>query len=409
MAIFLKAVLRGWRFCSAVILAAVLVAPAGAQDTVKIGVSGPFSGGSAPMGNSMRMGIQMAVDEINTYVGGVLGRKIELVERDDESNPKKGAQIAKELIEKEKVVVTVGVVNTGVGLASIDSYQQAGVPLLVAVSTGAELTKRYAPPAAPRNFIFRMSAPTAVSNRFMARHLVERLGMKRIAILADDTGYGEAEMNDLVAALKSLKIDPVVIKRFSIGDRDMRTQLEAARSADAQVLVMYGIGPELAAIARNRRDMGWQVPTFASWTISMRNFLDQAGEAGDGVMAAQSFIIGSESPRHRSFISEFRHRYGDDAMESAMSAAQGYDAMRVLFNAISLAGSTDGDAIRSALERIDRGVEGVVSTYLHPFSPDDHDALTENMLVLGVVRQGRIEYAFQEDARRSFAVRRKEQ
>ena len=409
MAIFLKAVLRGWRFCSAVILAAVLVAPAGAQDTVKIGVSGPFSGGSAPMGNSMRMGIQMAVDEINTYVGGVLGRKIELVERDDESNPKKGAQIAKELIEKEKVVVTVGVVNTGVGLASIDSYQQAGVPLLVAVSTGAELTKRYAPPAAPRNFIFRMSAPTAVSNRFMARHLVERLGMKRIAILADDTGYGEAEMNDLVAALKSLKVDPVLIKRFSIGDRDMRTQLEAARSADAQVLVMYGIGPELAAIARNRRDMGWQVPTFASWTISMRNFLDQAGEAGDGVMAAQSFIIGSESPRHRSFISEFRHRYGDDAMESAMSAAQGYDAMRVLFNAISLAGSTDGDAIRSALERIDRGVEGVVSTYLHPFSPDDHDALTENMLVLGVVRQGRIEYAFQEDARRSFAVRRKEQ
>ena len=409
MAIFLKAVLRGWRFCSAVILAAVLVAPAGAQDTVKIGVSGPFSGGSAPMGNSMRMGIQMAVDEINTYVGGVLGRKIELVERDDESNPKKGAQIAKELIEKEKVVVTVGVVNTGVGLASIDSYQQAGVPLLVAVSTGAELTKRYAPPAAPRNFIFRMSAPTAVSNRFMARHLVERLGMKRIAILADDTGYGEAEMNDLVAALKSLKVDPVLIKRFSIGDRDMRTQLEAARSADAQVLVMYGIGPELAAIARNRRDMGWQVPTFASWTISMRNFLDQAGEAGDGVMAAQSFIIGSESPRHRSFISEFRHRYGDDAMESAMSAAQGYDAMRVLFNAISLAGSTDGDAIRSALERIDRGVEGVVSTYLHPFSPDDHDALTENMLVLGVVRQGRIEYAFQEDARRSFAVSRKEQ
>lgn len=409
MSIESKRVFRVVRRCLLALTMGAVAAPVLAEQTIKIGVSGPFSGGSAPMGNSMRMGIEMAVDEINTYVGGVLGRKVELVLRDDESNPKKGAEIAKELIEKEKVAVTVGVVNTGVGLASIDAYQQAGVPLLVAVSTGAELTRRYAPPAAPKNFIFRMSAPTAVSNRFMARHLVERLGMKRIAILADDTGYGEAEMNDLVAALKSLKTEPVLIKRFSIGDRDMRSQLEAARGADAQVLVMYGIGPELAAIARNRRDMGWQVPTFASWTISMRNFLDQAGEAGNGVMAAQSFIPGSESPRHRSFISEFRQRYGNDAMESAMSAAQGYDAMRVLFNAMSSAGSTDGDAIRKALERIDRGVEGVVSTYIHPFTADDHDALTENMLVLGVVRQGRIEYAFQEDARRSFAVRRKEQ
>ncbi|QID18215.1 ABC transporter substrate-binding protein [Nitrogeniibacter mangrovi] len=391
----------------ALLLVGVSLSPVMAQESIRIGLSGPFSGGSAPMGQSMRLGIRMAVDEINRYVGGVLGRKIELVERDDAADPATGQAIATALIEQDKVVATVGIVNTGVGLASIDAYQRAGVPLVVAVSTGAELTRRYAPPAAPRNFIFRMSPPTAVGNRFLARHLVERLGARRIAILADETGYGEAEKRDLVAALKPLGVEPVVVERFAIGDRDMRAQLERAREANAQVLVMFGIGPELAAIARDRQAMGWQVPVFASWTISMRNFLDQAGAAGEGVMAVQSFIPGSESPRHRVFLSEFARRYGPDAMASAMSAAQGYDAMRVLFNAIARAGSTDGDAIRRALEHLDRGVEGVVTTYIQPFTPADHDAITENMLVLGVVHRGHIEYAFKADAQRSLAVRHK--
>jgi branched-chain amino acid transport system substrate-binding protein len=397
------------RLLSALCLSFGLAAsPVHAEDTIKIGLSGPFSGGSAPMGNSMRLGIRMAVDEINTYVGGVLGRKIELIERDDTANPAKGLEIAEELVGKLKVVATVGIVNTGVALKSIDVYQNAKVPLVVAVSTGSEVTQRFAPPNAPASYVFRMSPRTGVSNAFLARHLVEARGLRQIGIVADDTGYGEAEMGDLVKALATHGVTPVRVERFGIGDRDMRAQLDAVRAAGAQALVMYGIGPELAAIAKTKVDMNWTVPTFASWTVSMRNFLDQAGPAGDGVMTVQSFIPGSENTRHRQFVSEFATRFGKDAMESAMSAAQGYDAMRVLFNAMSLAGDTDGNRIRLALEQLNRGVEGVVTTYIRPFTADDHDAITENMLVLGVVREGRIDYAFKDDARRSFAVRRKE-
>src|SRR5438477_8582341 len=101
---------------------------------VKIGLTGPFSGGSAPMGESMRNGVRLLVADYNKY-GGWLGRRIELVERDDKANPELGAKIAKELIEEEKVVATIGIVNTGVGLASIDLYQRAKVPLIIAVST----------------------------------------------------------------------------------------------------------------------------------------------------------------------------------------------------------------------------------------------------------------------------------
>src|SRR5438309_9449271 len=88
-----------------------------AADTIKIGVDGPFTGGSSSMGVSMRDGVRLAVDEINK-AGGVLGRPLQLVERDDESKNERGVQIAQELINKEKVAAVVGYINTGVALAS---------------------------------------------------------------------------------------------------------------------------------------------------------------------------------------------------------------------------------------------------------------------------------------------------
>ena len=88
-----------------------------AADPIKIGVTGPFTGGSAPMGVSMRDGVKLAVTEINAQ-GGVLGRKLEVIERDDEAKNERGVQVAQELINKEKVSATVGFINTGVALAS---------------------------------------------------------------------------------------------------------------------------------------------------------------------------------------------------------------------------------------------------------------------------------------------------
>lgn len=382
-----------------------------AEETIKIGLSGPFSGGSAPMGTSMRNGIRLAVEEINQFVGGVNGKKIELLEFDDQANNDKGRAIAEAFVNEHKVTATIGVVNTGVALNSIEVYQKARVPLMVAVSTGSPVTLRYAPPDSSENFIFRVSPPTTVSTSFLANHLLKRAGFKRIALLADDTGYGKAEMTDFVAALKRNNVEPVVIERFPIGARDMRAQLERARAAGADVVMMFGIGPELAAIVRNKNDMGWTVPVYGGWTVSMRNFLDAAGPAGEGVFTVASFIPTSQNMRHRLFVKNYLERFGKDAMESAMSSAQGYDAMRLLYNGLALADDLSGDSIRLSLERlggrVGRGVEGVVTTYTRPFTPEDHDAITENMLVIGVVRNGRVDYAFEDDARQSHGIRHK--
>src|SRR6478736_10046574 len=120
---------------------AATTSPSFAADPIKIGVDGPFTGGSSSMGVSMRDGVRLATDEINK-AGGVLGRQIQLIERDDEAKNERGAQIAQELINKEKVVAVVGYINTGVGLASERFFQEAKIPVFNNVATGTVVTKQ---------------------------------------------------------------------------------------------------------------------------------------------------------------------------------------------------------------------------------------------------------------------------
>ena len=112
-----------------------------AADPIKIGVNGPFTGGSSSMGVSMRDGVRLATKEIND-AGGVMGRKIELVERDDEAKNERGVQIAQELVNKEKVTAVVGYINTGVALASQRFFQEAKIPVMNNVATGSLVTDR---------------------------------------------------------------------------------------------------------------------------------------------------------------------------------------------------------------------------------------------------------------------------
>ena len=128
-------------------------------EPIKVGLSGPFTGGSSSMGVSMRDGARLAVAEINKS-GGVLGRPILLIERDDEAKNEIGVQVAQELINKEGVVATLGYINTGVALASQRFYQEAEIPVINNVATGTAVSTQFKPP----NYVFRTSAADATSS-----------------------------------------------------------------------------------------------------------------------------------------------------------------------------------------------------------------------------------------------------
>ena len=133
------------------------------------------------MGVSMRDGVRLATDEINK-AGGVLGRQLLLIERDDEAKNERGVQIAQELINKEKVTATVGFINTGVALAAQRFYQDAKIPVMNNVATGSLITKQFADQ--PENYIFRNAAHDSIQAPMIVEEAITRRGYQKVAILA---------------------------------------------------------------------------------------------------------------------------------------------------------------------------------------------------------------------------------
>ncbi len=367
-------------------------ASAFAADPIRIGLTGPFTGGSSPMGTSMRDGVKLAASEINAK-GGVLGRPIQLIERDDEAKNERGIQVVQELINKEKVVAAMGFINTGVSLAAQRFYQEAKIPVINNVATGSVVTKQFLPPEHADNYVFRTSANDTLQSAMIVEEAVGKRKFTKVAILADSTNYGQLGREDLEKALDKKGIKPVATEKFNIKDVDMTPQLLKAKQAGAQAILTYAIGPELAQIANGMEKLGWKVPMMGSWTLSMANFIDNAGKNGEGAVMPQTFIQEGNTPKRKAFIEAYQKTYKVDRIPSPVSAAQGYDSMYLLAAAIKQAGTTDGPKVREALENLKEKIDGVVKTYDHPYTHDDHEAIKTGDAVMGMVSGGHVVHA----------------
>lgn len=356
-------------------------------DDIKIGVYGPFSGGSAPMGVSMRNGAKIAVEEINA-AGGVLGKKLALVDRDDEAKNERGGQIMQELLDKENVVAVLGPANTGVANASTQYTQQKKIPQIINVAAGAKVNEFFA--TNPENYIFRIAASDDIQSKVIVGNALKR-GAKKIALLCDDTNYGQNGREKMEAVLASAGIKPVYVGKFKIKDTDMTAQLQEAKAAGADVLLAYGIGPELAAVSNSMDRISWKVPMIGSWTLSMSNYTTNAGKNGNGTMMPQTFIeANAQTPKQQQFLKTYQEKFKESPISSAVSAAQGYDSVYLLKLAIEQAGNTEGPAIKNALENLNAQYEGLTGNYTKPFSSTDHEAIKESNVSLGMVQDGKI-------------------
>ena len=375
-----------------------------AAEPIKIGVAGPFTGGSSSMGVSMRDGVRLAVAEINKS-GGVLGRQLLVVERDDEAKNERGVQIAQELISKEKVTAAVGYINTGVALASQRFFQEAKIPVMNNVATGSIITQQFKDQ--PDNYIFRNAAHDSIQAPMIVEEAITRRGFKKVAILADSTNYGQLGREDLEKALAAKGLKAVAVEKFNIKDVDMTAQLLKAKEAGADAVLTYGIGPELAQIANGMTKLGWKVPMVGSWTLSMANYIDNAGPGGEGARMPQTFIQEPTTPKRQAFIINYLKTFNpkNARIDSPVSAAQGYDSIYLLAAAIKQANSTDGPKIKAALEDLKTPVEGVVTTYNKPFTAKDHEAITANIPVFGEVKGQRVVYAYSDDQKKASEVR----
>jgi branched-chain amino acid transport system substrate-binding protein len=384
---------------------AAAVAQAPDKNTIKIGAIFPLTGGSSDMGTSARMGAQVAVDQLNQELGGLLGRKVQLVVRDDAATPDTGLKHAEDLVLNEKVHATVGYCNSGVAMKALDVFQANKHPLLVTCATGSAITGKY--PAA-ESYIFRTSARDQLQSQFLVDDIVKRK-LKKVALLVDDSGYGDAGLKDLEAALQKAGLAAHKVLRFKVGVKTLLDEVKQLKDAGADALVGWTVGPEQGVIAASRAAAKWDVPQFGPWGLSHASALSGSGGAANGTLMVQTVLPNVGMERHASFLRAYAKLSKELPIGSMMAAAQSYDAVNLLLRAMFQTQSDlSGPRIKHALENISKPYYGVVTTYASPFSNKDHDAISANMLWLGTWVNGERGYAYKEDAAKAVVLRRKE-
>ena len=385
------------------LLLGLLVLPLCAGDTVKIALTGPFSGGSAPMGVSMRDGAKLAIAELNAAGGIQVGPRklpIEVVERDDEAKNERGALIAQELSAMDDLAGVIGSVNTGVVLAGDRHFQEKGITKIITPAAGSQSMTQWSEAKVKDLSIFRFAAHDGIQSAMVVAEAVRR-GLFKVALLHDSTNYGVSGRDDLLRQIQAQggKLKVVATEKFNIGDKDMTAQLLRAKSAGAQAILIWGIGPELAAAANGLGKLGMKIPLIGGWTLAMSNFIDNAGKNGNGTLMPQTFIEEPINPRVAAFLASFRKAYNVTRMPSPVSAAQGYDAVLIFAAAVRQAQSTDTRKIKEALEDLKEPVRGVIATWQHPFSRWDpaneqsHEAFRAEQAVMGMVMDGKVVFA----------------
>nr|WP_232464808.1 ABC transporter substrate-binding protein [Bordetella genomosp. 8] len=348
-----------------------------AAEPIKVGLVAALSGQSALSGEAITRGLQTAIDEINAQGGLLGGRQLVLVRRDDESNPAKGVTAARELIYREKVAVFFGGIDTPVALAIAPLANQAKVPFMNPWAAGTAITRNGADP----NYVFRVSAVDELVDKGMVAYAQKTFQTTKFGLLMINNPWGESNQKGLVAALKAKGMEPVGSEKFEATDVDIVPQLTRLKAAGADTIVLVAnVGPA-AQVVKSMDRMGWKVPVVSHWGVAGGRFTELGGPNASNVHFVQTYsFYGKLSPVGDQVVKELKAKYPDikqpGDITPAVGVANAYDGMRLTALAIAKAGSTDGDAIRKGYYAIDT-YQGLIKTYSHPFSPTQHDALSE--------------------------------
>src|SRR6266850_876293 len=345
--------------------------------SIKIGLVTALSGQSARAGEAITRGLAVAIDEINAK-GGVLGRKLELVRRDDEATPAKGVIAARELLFKEKVAVLFGGLDTPVSMAIVPIVNQEKLPFMGPWAAGTPITRNGADP----NFVFRVSAVDEIVDKAMLQYSQSTFNAKKCGMILVNNPWGESNEKGLTAALDAKGMKPAGIEKFEGNDVDVVPQLSRLKNAGADCLFLVGnVGPS-AQVVKSLDRMGWKPPIVSHWGPAGGRFTELAGPSAKDVHFIQTYsFFGKQSPVGEKVLKALIAKYPDvkgaGDVTPAVGVANAYDGMMLTAMAIQSAGSTDGPKIREAFYQIGK-YEGLIKTYNQPFTADNHDAVNEN-------------------------------
>jgi branched-chain amino acid transport system substrate-binding protein len=325
---------------------ALTAMPGAARADIKVGAFGPMTGDAAGYGQSLREGVELAINEQNEK-GGVLGQKLVPIFGDDAGKPEQAVSIAKRLATSDEVVIMLGSVSSPASFAASQVAQQTETPQIVISGTAQKITTQ------GNQWIFRSAVPDTKLAGDLVDFIHERfpkLGKFGFIYVNDDFGKGGVDAFKLRA--KNYEMEVVAEEKYTRGDLDFTGQLTRIKSSGAQALVDWSRYAEASLIAKQMKQMGMEMPRFGSDGQAHPKFLELAGTNADGMYYPTHFSVATASdiPAAKIFIEKVRKIYGKDP---DYVHAQAYDAATAAILAIEKAGKPDRTAIRDALRKTD--------------------------------------------------------
>jgi branched-chain amino acid transport system substrate-binding protein len=324
----------------------------------------------------MKQAAELAVQELNAS-GGIGGRPVELLARDDFGEPDSAVGIAADLVEAG-VVAVIGHVFSGTTLATAPVYNQAGVTQISPSSTSPRVSEA-------GSYTFRVCPSDLQQGAALARFAAERLGFHRGTVFYLNDEYGRGLRSTFAAEFARLggRLDEVVPY---LGDRpDLTVFLERlAKKNTSEFIFIGGNRGEAEAVLQTARARGIKVPVLGGDGLEG---IEQAGALAEGTYVSNGYLASLESPRNSEFLAAWRKRYPRTADPNQPAAAT-YDVVYLLRDVIARVG-TDHDRIRDAVAAIGTrspvfaGVTGDIAF-------DERGDVPRQRVVVGLVTQGRV-------------------
>jgi branched-chain amino acid transport system substrate-binding protein len=321
--------LRTW-LRSAVLPATLLVALAagcggagGGGDEIVIGEYGSLTGNDATFGQSTKMGVELALAELQeTKEGKVGGLPVRVVVEDDQGRPEEAVTVVQKLINQDRVVTVIGEVASSRSLAAAPVCQRARVPMISPSSTNPAVTE-------VGDFIFRMCFIDPFQGTVMAKFASENLGVRQVAILKDNgSDYSVGLAKFFTDAFTAAGGQIVAEQTYATTDQDFSGQLTAIKARNPQAIFVPGYYTQVGLIARKARELGITVPILGGDGWESEQLLEIGGEALEGAYYSNHFAVDNPDPALQSFLQKFKAKFGK---EPDAIAGLAYDAANVLF------------------------------------------------------------------------------
>ena len=342
-------------------------------EDIKIGIPGPVTGPVAFLGQHVKWGAELAVDEINA-AGGVAGRKISFTMQDSACRPADSVAAAEKLLSADKVDVLLGDICSGATLALMPIAERAGKPMIVAISTHPDISAKAG--VGGNKWVFRTVPDDVLMSSVIADHAIKQ-GAKTIAFVAEDTDYGRGGVKFVTEKLGG-KVKVISDDYLKNSETDFLPILTRLRSSKPDAIGIFMLDQQVSNFMKQYVQFGMTSPLVARPPLVSGLVVDLLATGKfDGSWTVYPYYDGYDGAKNVAFVNAFKARFKQGPHYVAYST---YEAVKLVADAVKRAGGTDPAALQKALAA--SNFPGI----LGPIKFDDHNQAHNNLMLMQVVK-----------------------